>query len=166
MENTNGNADQKPQSSKMAWLVAVIVLVGVVVALNNVEKKPEAEVSELGQEEDVLVETSIDAKSAVVVADPDQALPYTKALAKYAGSKISFNSRCAASPTRLELENETKVMLDNRGAQPITIRFAGQQFSVPAYNFIFYTLQEAELPAVYSVSCGDVKDVARVTVTQ
>jgi hypothetical protein len=166
------SAAPKVGGNKIAWFVALIVLIGVIVALNNVGEKDaksslEEEVSEkteevAGEKEVVALNDS----KVVVSTDADMALPYTAAYTKYAGRRIEFSSKCQVSPVKAEFKDGTKVMLDNRGSVSRRIAVGDQAFVIPAYNFAFLTLTAEKLPMTYSVDCGTAAGVASVTVTK
>ena len=171
MEN-QGSAAPKAGGNKIAWFVALVVLIGVVVALNNVGKKDE----ELASEEGVTATTeativdeeniALNDSKLVVSTDADMALPYTAAYTKYAGRRIEFNSKCQVSLAKTEFKDGTKVMLDNRGSASQRIAVGDQAFMIPAYNFAFLTLTAEKLPMTYSVDCGTAAGVASITVTR
>lgn len=151
----------------MAWIVAGIVLIGVIIALNNVgDKEPSLEVVEsedLAKSSLTLDEREV---AAVVVTDADLALPYTVAMQKYAGARMAFDSRCVASPAAFEVENGTKLMLDNRGSSAVRVMVNDMAFDIGAYNFTFVAVDEQKLPATLLVECGEAGKVATITVTK
>lgn len=165
-------ADPKNGNSKMAWLVAAIVLIGVIVALNNVGRKSDDASSEevkTDTTEEMVVDkeaTTLNDSKLVVSVDADMALPYTTAFTKYGANRVQFNSKCQASPIKSEFKDGTKIMLDNRGSVSQRIAVGDQAFMIPAYNFAFLTLTADELPMTYSVDCGSAAGVASITVTK
>lgn len=166
------SAAPKAGGNKIAWFVALIVLFGVIVALNNVgekDKKSSLEVASDETVEDVSGEDMIKASSAATVVantDVDLALPYTAAMTKYAGRRVQFDSRCIASPVKSSFKDGTKIMLDNRGSAATRVVVGSMAFDIAAYNFAFLTLSATEFPATYSVDCGGVKGAAVITVTK
>lgn len=166
--DTSNSVDQKGGNGKMAWIVAGIVLIGVIVALNNVSdkegKKEVVEGDDLASSS--LIVDEVVAGEVAVVTDADLALPYTVAMQKYAGVRMALDSRCVASPATLDLEKGTKVMFDNRGSSMVRVTVAGMAYDIGAYNFTFVTLDAEKLPAIFAVSCGDVAKAATITVTQ
>ncbi|MDO8601894.1 MAG: hypothetical protein Q7R62_02060 [bacterium] len=162
------SAAPKPKSNKVVWLVAAIVLIGAVVALNNISNSSD-EFSSKDDSSDVVKETdeeaAIQASSAatlVVDNDMDLALPYTAAFTKYAGRRIAFDSRCQATPTTTTFQDGTKIMLDNRGVGASRIVVGNKAFQIPAYNFAFLTLATG----IYEVDCESNKSAATITVTK
>jgi hypothetical protein len=166
------SAAPKTGGNKIAWFVALIVLIGVIVALNNVGGKDEKSTSK-DKATDTTKEEVVD-KEVVALndskltasTDADMALPYTAAYTKYGNRRIQFSSKCQASPVKAEFKDGTKIMLDNRGSVSQRIAVGDQAFMIPAYNFAFLTLSADELPMTYSIDCGGVAGVASITVTK
>ncbi len=159
----------KAKGKKVAWLVAAIVLIGVIVALNNVGKnagedvvKDDVSAVEGATTTEDGVTTRSDNATLVVSTDVDLALPYTSAYAKYAGRRMQFDSRCQASPATLTVADGTKVMLDNRGSMTNRVVVGDKAYEISAYNFSFVTLTTG----TYAVSCGSNTNAATITVTK
>lgn len=165
------SATPKAGNNKVAWFVAIIVLVGIIVALNALGDKNgestldmESSVTTEGSE----TETTTPSETATVVVnnDPDAALTYTAALTKYAKRRIEFSSACAATPSEPVYFDKTKVMLDNRGTAAVRITVGDKAFDIPSYNFAFITLTTSEPEIKLPVSCGTKANVATITVTK
>jgi|GEM_PF-844385 len=173
--DTPTTAAPQAKSNKVWWILAAIVLIGVIVAINNVDKKSgdsadmekDATSSDMNDEatENDKISTSPAAK-LVVSNDADLALPYTSAFTKYAGRRVQFDSRCAASPKSTTFANGTKIMLDNRSSVAHRITVGNKAFDIGAYNFTFLTLEAKTSSTTYSVDCADAKGVATITVTK
>lgn len=68
---------------------------------------------------------------------------YENLLADYrdSGYYIQF-ATCQARPGSLNMKKGTKFMLDNRGDQARTIKFAGNTYHIPAYGYAVVTANE------------------------
>ena len=82
-------------------------------------------------------------------------LNYGEAVAKYANSRIQFDSDCQAIPSQDAMANSVTVMLDNRSNVTQKIIIGGQKYNVAAYNYVLVTLSKKILPAYLYVNCNN-----------
>ncbi len=94
------------------------------------------------------------------------ALTYEKALVKYKGYMLQFNTQCQSNPTRKTVKNKTTLMLDNRTNAKKTITIDGKIYSVPAYGYSLATFTNSKLPHISTINCGSQNNVAQVTIEQ
>jgi hypothetical protein len=170
METPTPVAQTEPKSFGM-WIVAALVIIGIVIALTSINNKSTDEVETSSEDEmtteEMATSSDVDVKTtSVTKLDADSALPYTSAFTKYAGRRIEFNSRCTMTPSSVSFKKGTKVMLDNRGSAVNTIVVGDQLYRIQGYNFSFITLSAESLPSTLVVSCGGNTRAGTVTVTK
>jgi hypothetical protein len=153
------------------WIAAAIVIIGVIVVLANMNKtsdepvtdEAETEVTEEATETaDEVAPASVKA-TLVTAVDPDQALPYTSALSKYADRRISFSTTCQATPAKVTYKSGTKLMIDNRGSVTHQIRIGSALYTIPAYNFAFILLS-SDKAITHTVDCDSNKNVSSISI--
>lgn len=84
--------------------------------------------------------------------DIDQSLSYEEAVEQYDGRRIQFVN-CLATPSSMTLKNVTRIMLDNRSADPHEIRVDGVPHRLWGYEFKVVTLSNNTLPHTVSFDC-------------
>ena len=86
---------------------------------------------------------------------------YTKVSAEYVGRTIQFNESCGATPSKAVFKVGTKIMLDNRGSLAREVVIGTHRTTIPAYDYMIYTLSTA---GTLSVNCDSLKNVATLTI--
>jgi hypothetical protein len=75
---------------------------------------------------------------------------------------------CVATPPRITLKNGTKLMLDNRSAEPLVVTLGGKTYRLYEYDFSIITVTSGVLPTTLQMDCqmGDQvgKNIAQVLV--
>lgn len=102
-------------------------------------------------------------KSDSFIIRPGQnKLSYTDALSLYKNSLIQFDENCQVSSGVKSFSLNNEIMIDNRSSKPNTFSVGGISVVVGPYDFSFLILKEKG--DNISVSCGDKKNVAIVTI--
>ncbi len=93
---------------------------------------------------------------------------YANALIQYANSRFQFDNSCAATPNAATFAKGTKIMLDNRSANPLTIQMGSLgSFAVKPYGFKIVQLALSGLTAnAIAVDCNAQQNVAIITVQE
>jgi len=74
---------------------------------------------------------------------------YVKALETYQ-FRIQFD-KCQASPGTITLKEGLPILLDNRGANTLVLKFGKQSYSVLGYD---YLIAPAPTPGTYTITCN------------
>jgi hypothetical protein len=105
------------------------------------------------------------------VNTPVATLSYTQALKIYADKRLQFsydkNNICLVTPNYAVYKKGTKIMLDNRHSQQISISVGGVVYNVKGYDFKIITLTTtAPLPYSMAINCGFGKNNATIILQQ
>ncbi len=92
----------------------------------------------------------------------DAKLSYTKAVAKYASTRIQFDASCQGSPKGAVFKNNTNVMFDNRSGEARWFSLDGHAYHLNGYGFVVLNLYSAKLPHSIAVDCGSAKNVMQI----
>lgn len=78
---------------------------------------------------------------------------YAAAIKTYNGKRFQF-SGCVATPSKITVKDNTKILLDNRSVKPIKINFdAGRIYTLGAYEFGAVTLGSVNKNYIIDVGC-------------
>lgn len=87
---------------------------------------------------------------------------YTELVKEYDGRRIQFDPRCQAVPNSVTYKNGTKVMLDNRSNNPVTVKVGDTSYTLIGYGYQVIHLSSLSLPKEISVSCGASGNVGKI----
>lgn len=90
-----------------------------------------------------------------------EGLTYGEAINRYTTSRIQLNNSCQAVPSQLVLKKGGKFMIDNRASVARSIAIAGKTYSLEAYGFSVFSLNDSSLPHTAYLDCGSSKNVAK-----
>ncbi len=101
---------------------------------------------------------------SVHVSTPTAALSYSQALALYKDRRIQFNTGCQAIPNNATYKNNTDLMLDNRSPNTRTLHlgFMGD-VTIKAWGFKIVMFSSATLPRAVIIDCGQLQNVATIS---
>ena len=94
-------------------------------------------------------------------------LTFQQAYEEYYDHRIRINNCMAALP-QITLKNGSKIMLDNRSADPLEITLGGKSYRLYDYDFAVITVSSSALPITIKMDCqmGDEvgKNIAQILV--
>jgi hypothetical protein len=157
--------------SMWIWTVVVVVVLGLIIW--GVSRRGD-EVQEAVNNNDVVATSTASSTdnnngTQTGVTGSGSTLSFTQAVKLYASSRIQFTSpqpvnSCQAFPGKVTYKNGTNVMLDNRTAKTLSLRFDNNTHVLPAYSFKVVKVSSATLPHTYTVDCNTNQNVATIEV--
>lgn len=100
-----------------------------------------------------------------VRATPKPPTPtYADVAQQYAGRRIEFDPYCQVVPVESTFTDGMDVLLDNRSPDDRVVALGGVQHGLRSYGWKVVTMTAPELPAVWAVDCGTLKNVGKITI--
>ena len=160
-------------SQRYVWLLAIVVVLGLVVWSGKLNK-PTSQVGSSPMPSDAaytppgsstVPRASVKPKTptASVGAAP---VAYGDALKQYAGRVMQFNANCQVSPNQIVVKNGSSVMFDNRSGDSRWISLNGVGYQISGYGFRILPMTSKNLPETVVVDCGSAQNVGKVIVQQ
>ena len=147
---------------KYWWIVVIVVAALTSVAYIKVSNKKLGPSSSASPSPSV--STSPAVKKPASSGGSAQTAPktYDQLVDEYKDRRIQFDQNCQATPNSITYNNETKIMLDNRSAQPAKVTVGGTSYSLIGYGWQLVTLSSKTLPKELQIDCGRAVNVGKI----
>lgn len=106
---------------------------------------------------------SIENKTNIFNKKPVDSILYAEALVKYKDARLQLDQSCRPTPAKMTFKNNSMLMVDNRSSEARVMNI-GQEFTIKGYGFKIIKLSSSETPVVFSVDCGEHKNVATISI--
>ena len=147
---------EKKNRNAVVWVVIVLVAIVGLWSLSN--KWGGVDLSSLNPSYNNLSYSSSPTPTAKKTTPaspvPTAGITYEQAVVQYAGQRIQLNAACQGTPGQMVIKKGTKIMLDNRSKDTMTLRLDNQTVVLPGYNWRIMTINTTKtLPYDLGIDC-------------
>jgi septal ring-binding cell division protein DamX len=91
-------------------------------------------------------------------------MTYAEVVKLFVGRRIQFDDSCNSQPNRLEVINNTVVLLDNQSSQDHTIKAADNIYNLESKKYVQMKTSIEKIPKIITIECDAQKMSGRIII--